>query len=155
MKQLYVRLQRLALREMAGRREASVPDILYGVVHQGIRYAIERTVAMAYLRQCDEVGIGARSAGRPRIVNQGIIRIGEHFGVLNNWIPTEIITASDGVIEIGSRVGINYGCSALMSLSARETPEVLVALTRWVRLRLPAVCDDDPKVAVTRSKRWC
>jgi len=110
MKQLYVRLQRLALHEMAGRREASVPDILYGVVHQGIRYAIERTVAMAYLRRCDEIGIGARSAGRPRIVNQGIIRIGEHFGVLNNWIPTEIITASDGVIEIGSRVGINYGC---------------------------------------------
>jgi len=111
MSKLYGRVRRLIHREIVGRPEASTSEVMRDVLGEGCRYLIERVTATAFLFRCDKVGIGARSVGCPRIVNKGTIRIGDHFGVLNSWIPTEIVAGPNGRVEIGSHVAINYGCS--------------------------------------------
>jgi FkbH-like protein len=111
MNRLYSRVSRLVLREQANRPDASVLEIVGNALRSGTRYLLDRLWAVAYLHPCDAVGTGARCVGRPRIVNQGSIRIGDHFNILNGWIPTEIVAGPDALIDIGSHVTINYGCS--------------------------------------------
>jgi acetyltransferase-like isoleucine patch superfamily enzyme len=62
-----------------------------------------------WLRQCDHVGIRARTYGRPHIENHGRIRIGNRVRLSSAFSPLELFTGPAGLIEIGDSVFINYG----------------------------------------------
>ena len=149
---LYSRIRKLVLRERASRPDASVAEVMVNVLRAGTRYLLDRIWAVAYLHPCDVIGIGARCIGRPRIVNQGTIWIGDHFDILNSWIPTEIVAGPNALIEIGSQVLINYGCSINSARKILIGDRVMVgnlsiiADTRWTNFtRNEQLTHDEPE----------
>jgi FkbH-like protein len=92
-------------RGLARDRHLRVGEIL----RKGVRLVTETIRARIALRSCDTVGAGARIAGRMRVGNDGSICIGNGFRVTSNFLPVELLTGSSGRIEIGDRVGINFG----------------------------------------------
>lgn len=84
-------------------------------VAKGLRYMTSSALAPVNLRGCDRVGVRARTIGRPRIENGGRIEIGDDFTLNSSYAPAELVAAG-GSIEIGHRVGINYGTA----ISARS-----------------------------------
>ena len=84
---------------------------LTGLVRKGLSYAVALGRAQVELRACTSVGGGARVTGAPRIVNDGVIVIGEGLILMSRWNPVELISGRQGRIEIGDRVAINFGTS--------------------------------------------
>jgi maltose O-acetyltransferase len=67
--------------------------------------------ARIYLHRCTRVGRFTRVIGRPRIVNEGTITIGERVRIWSRVVPVELATADGGTIEIGDHSFLNYGVS--------------------------------------------
>jgi acetyltransferase-like isoleucine patch superfamily enzyme len=64
-----------------------------------------------YLRNADVVGERVRVRGNPVVRNHGRMVIGERVQ-LNSTIATlELVTEPGGVLEIGARTLVNFGCS--------------------------------------------
>jgi len=63
------------------------------------------------LRRCDSVGSRTRVQGRMIIRRQGEIHVGSQTFFLSEMMPIELITLPGGKLEIGDKVGINYGTS--------------------------------------------
>ncbi len=61
------------------------------------------------LRACDDVGAGALLRGRPRIINQGQIRLGVRFRFSSEPVMSHLLAERGGVIEIGDDVSIGHG----------------------------------------------
>jgi acetyltransferase-like isoleucine patch superfamily enzyme len=68
-----------------------------------------RLAARALLRSCDRVGVAVRVLGRPRIVNQGRITIGDRFRFASEPIMSHLFADSGGIIDIGDDVTIGHG----------------------------------------------
>lgn len=81
------------------------------LVKKGVGYAVGTVRARVALRQCDAVGPGARVTGRPRIVNDGKIVVGNDLILMSTWNPVELVTGPEGRIEIGNGCAINFGTS--------------------------------------------
>ncbi len=97
-------------------RDAELPleDKLYKAAANVRAFAL----APLYLRDCDRVGLRARSRGRPIIDNRGTLTIGRDFHVNNAFSAVEMRVASGASLQIADDVFINYGTqlSALESI---------------------------------------
>jgi acetyltransferase-like isoleucine patch superfamily enzyme len=82
--------------------------------------------ARLWLRDCDQVGKRTRTFWRPHIENRGRILIGSRVRINSNWIPVELVSGSDGVLEIGDGVFINYGTLISAHASVRIGRNVMV-----------------------------
>ena len=81
------------------------------VLRKGFRYAAELATAPVYLRGATELGQGVRTFGRPRIDNQGTLRIGSNTLLRSVNVPVELAVGPDGTLLIGQECSINYGVS--------------------------------------------
>jgi len=68
-----------------------------------------RLAAQLWLRDCDQVGAGTRTFRRPNIENRGRILLGARVRLNSYWAPVELVSGSDGTIDIGDSVFVNYG----------------------------------------------
>jgi maltose O-acetyltransferase len=64
-----------------------------------------------YLRKASYVGPRVRVWGRPKVHNEGTIRIGARTKLISSVATLELSAAPGGTLEIGEQVFINYGCS--------------------------------------------
>jgi maltose O-acetyltransferase len=93
----------------------SAPDRLRYVWDQG------RSVVNARwsLRHADVVGSRARLRGRPIVRNEGRMLIGERVQLLSTVATLELVTEPDGLLEIGDRTLVNFGCSLVATEHVR------------------------------------
>ncbi len=90
--------------------DLSLSERVRTTVQRGARYAKEAGAAVAFLRDCDQVGDGARViGGRPRIDNQGYISIGARTVLTCEMGPTTLRTGPQGRLLIGESVLMNFG----------------------------------------------
>jgi maltose O-acetyltransferase len=75
-----------------------------------LRGAIGIARAVWYLRGCQR-GARVRTTGPVRVVNEGIVEIGDRAVFLGGMIPTKIACRPGASIEIGSSSLFNYGVS--------------------------------------------
>lgn len=68
-----------------------------------------RIGATVWLRTCTRVGSGVRTFWRPIIVNEGRMEIGDRVRLNSHWVPIELVSGPQGLVEIADRVYINYG----------------------------------------------
>ena len=78
---------------------------------RGVRYVWELTTARIHLRAADQVGVHARTLGRPRIENLGRTEIGARVLIRSMIVPVELGTGPQGTLRIGDGVSVNYGVS--------------------------------------------
>lgn len=64
-----------------------------------------------YLRSCTRVGARPRVWGRPHIQNRGQINIGNRLMLVCRIVPASLVTRPGAVLDIGSRVYINFGAN--------------------------------------------
>ena len=72
-----------------------------------------RGVAAArwHLRDAESLGPRCRIWGKPSVVLKGKLIVGERLQLMSTTWTTELWVGDRGVLEIGDRVFINYGCS--------------------------------------------
>jgi acetyltransferase-like isoleucine patch superfamily enzyme len=80
-------------------------------------WLMSRIGASLWLRRCNQVGPNTRTFWRPHIENRGRIVLGARVRLNSHWVPIELATGPNGVIDIGDGVFINYG--TLISAHAR------------------------------------
>ena len=68
-------------------------------------------VAQLRLRRCTRVSYTVQLRGRVRVINRGIITLGDRVRLNGMTVPLEFVAWDQGTIEIGPRTGINYGTS--------------------------------------------
>jgi len=78
-------------------------------IRKGGRYMLGTALAPFYLRRCDRVGVRGRTIGRPLIINEGVVELGDDFVINSEFGPVEIAARGSGTIRIGDRAVINYG----------------------------------------------
>ncbi|HET9452173.1 MAG TPA: HAD-IIIC family phosphatase, partial [Aggregicoccus sp.] len=76
---------------------------------KGVRFLTASGSAPFYLRECTRVGSRARTQGRPVIVNQGQLTLGDDLNLNSAFSPVQLSTGPQGVLEVGSRADINFG----------------------------------------------
>jgi acetyltransferase-like isoleucine patch superfamily enzyme len=91
------------------RRDADTP--LRVRVFKGLRYLRELATARYYLRAVTTLGRRARTFGRPRLINEGALMIGDDIMLRSVVVPVELCTSHRGTLTIGDNVSINYGAS--------------------------------------------
>lgn len=64
-----------------------------------------------YLRQADQIGTRARLHGRPAVTNRGRMVIGERVQLVSTIATLELVAEKGGLLEIGPRTLVNFGCS--------------------------------------------
>jgi len=101
-------------------------------IDKALRYVRELGTARYYLRDVDRVGEHARTLGRPRVVNEGRIEIGDHVLVRSVNVPAEICTGRKGVLRIGDGVRLNYGVSIYAEKAITIGHRVRIGPYSWV-----------------------
>jgi maltose O-acetyltransferase len=64
-----------------------------------------------YLRHADHVGTRVRLRGRPVVRNRGRMIIGERVQLVSTIATLELVADDGGLLEIGERSLVNFGCS--------------------------------------------
>lgn len=64
-----------------------------------------------YLRAADEVGRRVRLRGKPRVVNHGRMVIGEKVRLDSTAATLELVTETDGTLDVGDHAFLNFGCN--------------------------------------------
>ena len=64
-----------------------------------------------YLRKAEHIGSRVRLRGRPVVNAHGRIIVHDRVQLVSNVARIELGTGPDGVLEIGERSLVNYGCS--------------------------------------------
>ncbi|MFO0590951.1 MAG: HAD-IIIC family phosphatase [Polyangiaceae bacterium] len=105
-------------------------------VKKALRYAAGTALAPVFLLACDSVGPGARTRGRPVIVNAGTLTIGARVAIASMFAPTRLTTGPLGTLALGDDVTINFGCS--LTAEAKVTLGDRVSLGPYV-----AISDSD------------
>ena len=72
-----------------------------------------------YLRHADEVGTRVRLAGRPAVTNLGRMVIGERVQLVSTIATLELVADEGGLLEIGERTLVNFGCSLVATKLVR------------------------------------
>ena len=78
---------------------------------RSFRYSLRVARAHWYLRRTHEIGRRVRLQGRPIIDARGEIRIQERVQLVSTVARLELGTGEEGVLDIGARSLINFGCS--------------------------------------------
>ena len=73
------------------------------------RQLSRRLAARVLLRACNSVGTDVQLHGRPRIVNQGYISVGDRFQFTSDPVMSHLLADRGGRIEIGDDVSVGYG----------------------------------------------
>jgi len=81
-----------------------------------VRAAADIIRAAWYLRTCT-LGTHVRAGGPVAVVNEGSIAIGSNAVLLGGMIPTGLVCARGGALEIGAGTIFNYGVSVTVSRS--------------------------------------
>ncbi|MGH9272163.1 MAG: acyltransferase [Ilumatobacteraceae bacterium] len=63
------------------------------------------------LRKADQVGARVRLRGHPAVSNHGRMVIGERVQLVSTIATLELVAADGGLLEIGPRTLVNFGCS--------------------------------------------
>lgn len=63
------------------------------------------------LRHADHVGTRVRLRGRPAVTNHGRMVIGERVQLVSTIATLELVADEGGLLEIGERTLVNFGCS--------------------------------------------
>jgi acetyltransferase-like isoleucine patch superfamily enzyme len=63
------------------------------------------------LRHADELGTRVRLRGRPAVTNHGRMVIGERVQLVSTIATLELVADVGGLLEIGPRTLVNFGCS--------------------------------------------
>ena len=82
--------------------------------------------ARLWLRDCDQVGPGARTFSRPNIENRGRIVLGSRVRLNSGWAPVELVSGPGGKIEIGDKVFVNYGSIVSAQRSVRIGADTMI-----------------------------
>ena len=72
-----------------------------------------------YLRHADDVGTRVRLRGRPAVTNHGRMIIGERVQLFSTIATLELVADADGLLEIGPRTLVNFGCSLVATKLVR------------------------------------
>ena len=96
--------------EEAGGRRAWTRHVL-----ERARGAVGSMSAPLWLWTCTHVGASARTLGRPRILNRGLIEIRDHVVIDSRFSRTELVTARGGRIVIGSGSLVEHGVMLVAS----------------------------------------
>jgi acetyltransferase-like isoleucine patch superfamily enzyme len=96
------------------------------------------------LRKC-EVGRRTRVRGRPRVIKDGSITIGDHVRLVSDLVPIELHTVGGGSIEIGDWTFVNYG--SIVTAYARVEIGRNCLLGHYV-----AIIDNDEHDMLDRSR---
>src|SRR5262249_1587101 len=88
-------------------------------LRKGARLLAETAAARLHLCACDEVGAGARVAGKPRVINRGRIGIGKDLVVSSTFSPVELVAGPGAELSIGDGVWTNFGGSVPASRRIR------------------------------------
>jgi acetyltransferase-like isoleucine patch superfamily enzyme len=72
-----------------------------------------RAVARArwYLRDADVLGAKVRLQGKPRVINQGRMMIGDKVRLDSTAATLELVTEPNGVLDVEDHVFLNFGCN--------------------------------------------
>lgn len=106
-------------------RDHEVP-LSFKVV-KAARWAAQRLVSPWYLADCDVVGAGARTRGRPVILNAGRIALGARANLMSIFAPLVLATEPQGELVIGDDVLLNFGARITAARSVRIGDRVMVA----------------------------
>jgi acetyltransferase-like isoleucine patch superfamily enzyme len=74
------------------------------------------------LRQADQVGARVRVRGRPAVSNHGRMVIGERVQLVSTIATLELVADEGGLLEIGERSLVNFGCSLVATELVRIGP---------------------------------
>ncbi len=90
------------------------------IVDKSIDYAVSTVTAPLYLHAATRVGHRVRTqGGRPRIVNYGVMTIGDDVRITSHVTRVELCAAQGAELTIGSGCQINYGVSVGATKSIR------------------------------------
>jgi maltose O-acetyltransferase len=64
-----------------------------------------------HLRRADHVGRRVRLRGKPAVTNRGRMVVGERVQLYSTIATLELVSDSGGLLEIGERTLVNFGCS--------------------------------------------
>ncbi|GMV22208.1 MAG: hypothetical protein AMXMBFR57_21570 [Acidimicrobiia bacterium] len=95
--------------QQKAKRDANLPFRIR--LSKGLRYLRELATARVYLRNLQRVGARVRTLGRPRLLPDGHIEIGDDVVLRSVMVPVELGTGHRGRLVIGDKVSINYGTS--------------------------------------------
>jgi FkbH-like protein len=95
-------------------------------VKRGFSLLSQAALAKLALRDCTQVGPGARVEGRLLVENAGTIRIGSGFSVRATDLPSELVTTAGGSIELGDDVWLNFGSVISAAASVRVGSHVMI-----------------------------
>ena len=137
------------------------------------RYISQKCQGAYFLGQFGSFSGDMRCDGKPDILNQGSLRIGDGLRCRNEFAPINIDCSSGAVIEIGTNVSINYGVliqsseSILIGNNVKIGNLCVISDTHFPRQRqsdnidqtLPIVIEDDvwlaARVIVLPGSRIC
>jgi maltose O-acetyltransferase len=91
------------------------------------RWAEQRLVSPWVLADCDVVGPGARTRGRPVILNAGRIELGARTNLMSIFAPLVLATEPRGELVLGDDVLINFGARISAARSVRIGDRVMIA----------------------------
>ncbi|MGH8979105.1 MAG: DapH/DapD/GlmU-related protein [Acidimicrobiia bacterium] len=74
------------------------------------------------LRHVDEIGTRVRLRGRPAVTNQGRMVIGPRVQLVSTIATLELVSEKGGLLEIGERSLVNFGCSLVATELVRIGP---------------------------------
>jgi acetyltransferase-like isoleucine patch superfamily enzyme len=74
------------------------------------------------LRHVDEIGTRVRLRGRPAVTNQGRMVIGARVQLVSTIATLELVSEKGGLLEIGERSLVNFGCSLVATELVRIGP---------------------------------
>lgn len=110
------------LAEKVRRRDEPLASLAYRIASNVRALAYGRV----FLRGCSAVGARARAFGRPRVVNEGTIRLGDDFGLGCTFGASSLVAGPAATLEVGDGVTVNYGTSIHAWRSVRLGDRVLV-----------------------------
>ena len=73
--------------------------------------SFSRFIQRRWLRSVNQIGDGARLHGRPHVVNEGRIEIGERLSLSSHPVQSHIYVMPGAVVDIGHDVLISYGAA--------------------------------------------
>jgi acetyltransferase-like isoleucine patch superfamily enzyme len=79
-----------------------------------------------HLRHADQLGGRITLRGRPSVVNEGRMTLGDRVRLVSTIATLELVTVGDGHLDIGDNVFINYGSSLVASRYVRIGNDCLI-----------------------------
>lgn len=95
---------------------------------KAIQYALKRLLAPIALRNCNEVGPGARVRGFPVVENEGgTIKLGKNFCVFSYLAKVQLYAGPGATLEIGDDTFVNNGTTLSASCAIKIGSGVNIA----------------------------